>query len=119
MGLSLSSKGKGLVADLLGRQVSLQVSARMGGGFNRSLVGVDPRVKRGRCLLELKPPSCVRRTIKKGARFALNNNSRGLLFTGQMFNRNYGAVRAGSRLMGGRRRFISGCWVTRGLDKRG
>jgi len=79
VGFSLSSKGSGLVADLLGRQVSLQVSARMG-GFNRSLVGVDPRVKRGRCVLELKPPSCVRRTIKKGARFALNNNSRGLLF---------------------------------------
>ena len=80
MGFSLSSKGSGLVADLLGRQVSLQVSARMG-GFNTVAGWGRPSGKKGgRCLLELKPPSCVRRTIKKGARLALNNNSRGLLF---------------------------------------
>jgi len=60
VGLSLSSKGKGLVADLLGRQVSLQVSARMG-GFN-TVAGWG------------------RPSGKKGARLALNNNSRGLLF---------------------------------------
>jgi len=54
-GFSLSSKGKGLVADLLGRQVSLQVSARME-GLLRSLVGVDPRVKKGEVLIRAEAP---------------------------------------------------------------